>query len=142
MRFLEKKDSCLGEVYLSKEISVCLKGLFAITVLLHHLYQHAHEQIGILSNIIVSGILQFSGAWSVSMFFFFSGYGLMSSYKMKGRIYVLELPKKRILPFYLICIFLIAVYSAVKILTGVNITLGAVIDSLLRYTKNRIQISL
>ena len=120
-----KDNSYLSEIYLSKNISVCLKGFFAIMVLCHHLSQHS----GILSGTLVGSVFQFMGAWAVSMSFFFSGYGLMSSYIIKGRRYVLDFPKKRILPFYFICVLLIGIYSLERLIIGYPLTTRAIFDS-------------
>ena len=56
------------------------------------------------------------GYLSVAMFFFLSGYGITESYKKKGDSYVDGFPRKHILPFYLNCILLIAIYAVVKFL--------------------------
>lgn len=108
----ETNNKYLKEIYLSKDITSCMKGFFTLTVLCHHLYQ----RVGIFAGKPIGAFFQFLGAWSVTMFLFFSGYGLMFSYITKGKKYVSELPKKRILPFYCIMVFLIIVYLLGRIL--------------------------
>lgn len=121
---MEKYED-LGKAYLSKNVTNCLKGIFAIMVLCHHLYQRSQ----ILKGTPYGAPFQFMGAWAVAMFFFFSGYGLMASYKSKGQSYISEFPRKRILPFYIICIILIAIYSVQKYIIGYSITPKAIFDS-------------
>lgn len=81
-----------------KEKVFPLKGILAVLIVLHHL---TYE--------INSTLLQYFHSWGapvVSVFFFISGYGLMASYKNKGRQYLTGFIKHRmfdavILPFLL-----------------------------------------
>lgn len=121
---MERKNK--REIYLSKDNTDCLKGIFALCVLLHHLYQRS----GLFGHSILGGILQYLGFWSVAMFFFLSGYGLFFSYKRKGQEYIHSFPRKRILPFYLIICFLILVYGAERLLLSQELPLTLLIKSL------------
>lgn len=68
---------------LSKDKCNCLKGIFAIIVLIHHLKQHS----GVFSDYAVpSIILQAMGYLSVAVFFFISGYGLAFSWQKKVKV--------------------------------------------------------
>ncbi len=84
-----------------------IKGIFAIFVLLHHLYQFS----GLIQNQYIGLIFQSMGYLSVSVFFFLSGYGVMESYRKKGDSYIFKFPRKHILPFYVNCVILIAIYT-------------------------------
>ncbi|MBQ3154689.1 MAG: acyltransferase [Clostridia bacterium] len=97
----------VSATYLSKENTTCLKGLCAIGVLVHHLFQYS----GLVQNIYLRVILQSLGFLMVALFFFLSGYGLQVSYKKAPDIYLKNFPKQRIAPYYLIIIILIAIYS-------------------------------
>ena len=67
---------------LSKDKCNCLKGVFAMVVLLHHLKQHS----GVFSDYAVPSIIfQAMGYLSVAVFFFISGYGLAISWQKKGK---------------------------------------------------------
>ncbi|MCD7957293.1 MAG: acyltransferase family protein [Lachnospiraceae bacterium] len=94
--------------YLTLESTTCIKGLFAILVLIHHLYQHS----GVSINGQGAYCLQSLGYLSVAMFLFLSGYGLQISYLNKGEQYIVNLPSKRILPLYLQYILLVGIYLA------------------------------
>ena len=105
-------EKCNDLDILSRENAECLKGVFAIVVLIHHLYQYT----AIVSGKSVLGIvLQLSGSWAVSIFFFYSGYGLMTSYKKIGEKYIKNFIKNRIIPFYKIICLLTIFYFIVRI---------------------------
>lgn len=93
--------------YLSKNTTTCLKGFFALCILIHHI-----SQAFITGNSLILGQLlgRSLGYFSVGMFFFFSGYGLMFSYINKKDAYIKNFPKTRILPFYIIILILSATY--------------------------------
>lgn len=96
--------------YLSKEYTNSLKGICAILVVIHHIYQY----IGLSSNYLIIIVLQLIGFLSVAIFFFLSGYGLMYSSNKKD--YIKNFFIKKILPFYLFCILLINLYCFVTLL--------------------------
>lgn len=106
-------DKCNGD-YLSYENTKCLKGISALFIILHHLYQNSL----ILKNTIFGSVFQEMGEWFVSIFFFCSGYGLMVSYNKKGKDYINKFIKNRILPFYIIYILLIIAYTVLYIVMG------------------------
>ena len=100
--------------YLSKEKSTALKGIFAIFVLIHHLYQYS----GLFRQTSLGTLLQAMGTFSVAVFFFLSGYGLMASYKRDGRKYINEFVYKRILSFYCILLFVAVLYFILSLCLG------------------------
>ena len=87
-----------------------MKGLLAILILVHHLYQYT----GLFQGTIFAIPLQALGYLSVAEFFFLSGYGLAISYDKKTDQYIQQFPKKRILPFYLVIIVLTCVWICLK----------------------------
>lgn len=91
---------------LSKKNTDALRGILAMVVLLHHLYEYA----GFLEGTPVGLLLQVIGYLCVALFFFLSGYGLVCSVKSKGQDYIRSLPRKRILPLWCFYLFLIALY--------------------------------
>lgn len=111
--------------YLSIENTISLKGITAILVLIHHLFQYS----GLLRFPIVSTILQELGYWSVALFFFLSGYGLMESYKKKRTEYMEKFPRKRILSLYCVCLFFVFLYFIYNICSGNTIPLDRLITS-------------
>ena len=72
----------VNNVFLDKNNTDCLKGIFAICVLTHH----------ICNRIGIDGALgPFLASWgylSVAIFFVLSGYGLAFSYKSRGGVFI------------------------------------------------------
>lgn len=67
--------------FLSIQNTKCLKGILAIMVLIYHLYLSLNIDLGCF-NVLFKPM----GYLAVSVFFFISGFGLMSSLKMRGGI--------------------------------------------------------
>lgn len=111
--------------FLSKENTDCLKGILALAVLVHHLYQHS----GILRGNPIGFLFQSLGFLAVAVFFFLSGYGLVVSFLKKGDAYIRELPRNRILPFYGICCVLIVLYTLFFCLIGSAPNIGKILLS-------------
>jgi peptidoglycan/LPS O-acetylase OafA/YrhL len=104
-----------------------LKGIFAIGVLIHHLYLCS----GLFRETVIGSCLQITGVLSVAIFFFISGYGLYSSCHYKGEAYIKSFPKKRIVPFYFLILFYLAIYMLFEnFVLKEKITLANVIKSL------------
>ena len=110
---------------LSRENMDCLKGIFAVCVLIHHLFQYS----GLFRRTILGSILQLLGSWSVAIFFFFSGYGLLVSYKKSGENYIKKFFKNKIIPFYTIICLLIVIYLVENIILGKVVTTLQIIKS-------------
>ena len=62
--------------FLSKQNTNAIKGLLSIFIVIHHLYGWTNILRYPMVSVILIGYL---GSWSVSLFFFFSGYGLWNS---------------------------------------------------------------
>lgn len=111
--------------YLSPDNTTCLKGIFAVFVLIHHLYQYS----GLFHNSPVGMIFQAFGYLSVGMFFFYTGYGMMFSKDKEG--YVKTIGKKRILPLYIFYVFLILLYLLWQLVLQYQITPSLILQSFL-----------
>lgn len=112
---------------ISAECSNCLKGIFAVCVLAHHLYQNS----GLFQGTAIGSCLQALGYLSVSVFFFLSGYGLSASYRRGGEAYVGRFPRRRLMPFYCFILFFTAVYFAKGVLFGRTYSVCAIVKSLI-----------
>lgn len=111
--------------YLSKEISLCLKGICALLILMHHLNQRTL----VLAGTFVGEMFDLLGFLAVSVFFFYSGYGLMYSVNSKGEGYLGGFLKKRVLPIYVIYLFLTLLSCGATLLTGIKLTLTMVVNA-------------
>lgn len=111
--------------YLSCNSTNCLKGIFALLVLIHHLYQYS----GFFKNSAIGLGFQALGYLSVGMFFFYTGYGMMVSKDKTG--YVKAIGKKRILPLYSFYVFLIVLYLIWHLLLKRSVSPIEIIQSFL-----------
>ena len=112
--------------YLSIENTVCLKGIFSMFVLMHHLYC-----LSLSCGTVINTRFEFMGYLSVAVFFFCTGYGLMGSYISKGKAYIRTFPKNRILQFYCTYLLFTALYLVMYSLLGDKITLTSVAQALI-----------
>lgn len=101
-----------------------MKGLFAILVLVHHIFM---KVLILPEGSVAEFITHHFGYWAVSAFFFFSGYGLTISSSKVG--YKEHFLRNRVLPIFLINIALIAVYTVEKLLLSIPLTGSKVIHS-------------
>ena len=120
-----RAEQSRAEQYLSKQMAIAWKGIFAIGVLMHHIYQYS----GILQGTMLGIILQMLGYLSVAGFFFLTGYGLMVSSRESG--YIRCFGKIRLLPLYLFYVILIFTYSAYDVVIGKPISVQRLIQSFL-----------
>lgn len=88
---------------LSKDKSLFLRGICTISIVIVHLFQ-------ILIKGTVSSVVAVLGSTCVSIFFFLSGYGLAKSVE-KHRSTKLSFLLKKIVPFYISCLFFVGIYS-------------------------------
>lgn len=87
------------------QTSSCLKGILACMVLLSHL----HGRVSLFSHSILGTLFTAFGYLAVSAFFFLSGCGLQCSMTAKTD-YIKTFPRRKLLPFFLICCFTILIY--------------------------------
>ncbi len=113
--------------YLSKENTNCLKIIFAIAVVICHIFARNPFGEGLGIGVIITAF----GYLSVSCFLFFSGYGLTITYISKGDTYFEGYLKRRVLPLYVIQGCLIIVYTIFQITIGYKVPFSLIIQSFL-----------
>lgn len=90
-----------NEQYIGFNSTTAIKGIFAIIILFSHSRQYAPSSVtywgGHSYTILYNSILDFFGQLMVVMFLTYSGYGIMESYKRKGKSYLNGFCKKRVL---------------------------------------------
>ncbi|MBE6992940.1 MAG: acyltransferase [Ruminococcaceae bacterium] len=111
-----------GADCLSKDSTVSMRGLFALTVVLHHLSAYAYSGL-------TFPIFSYVGFISVSVFFFLSGYGLMTRYGQQGRGYLKSVLTNRIPRLVAIYLITTVVYALVFMVMGYKVTLRYVLWS-------------
>ena len=89
------KGGQIFDDYIAPKESLYIKGIFVILVLLSHFsgYIVLSDSLADYSFNIIRGYL---GQFIVTMFFFYSGYGIFESVKRKGKLYIQSFPKKRL----------------------------------------------
>ena len=81
--------------YLNKENTTCIKGIFILIVFYSHLCKYIPYQS--TKDFLMYDLRQFLGQLMVTMFLFYSGYGIYESIKKKKNNYINNIPIKRIL---------------------------------------------
>lgn len=93
--------------YLSKSNTACIKGIFILIVFYSHYVTYTH--VNMSKDFLMYDLRQFLGQLMVTLFLFYSGYGIFESIKKKKNDYIKALPKNRIFKTWFH--FAIAVFS-------------------------------
>jgi peptidoglycan/LPS O-acetylase OafA/YrhL len=105
---LQKSEDQTGFHDFDLNTTLPIRGLLAFLIVLFHIGQRFYDTpIGIFSS---------SGRTTVSVFFFISGYGLMTSYRKKGKAYLSNFFKRRLcklLPLFVVLTLACAIYSCI-----------------------------
>ncbi len=89
-----------NDAYMSKDCTNVVKGLFIGLIFMKHLMDYVNESgyaYNAFGDHLMLSIQSHMGQLVVVMFLFYSGYGIMESYKHKGASYVKTMPRKRLL---------------------------------------------
>lgn len=84
------------ECALSVEQTQAIKGIFVITVFLHHFGTYVALDDGLINRPLLE-FRRWIGQLMVAPFLFYSGYGIFESVKRKGNTYIKNFPKRRVL---------------------------------------------
>lgn len=97
------KQTVISDRYLDREVTDSIKGFFILTVFYRHVMPYLNDQNAIFSRrgqqiVNIFNICDsFLGQLIVTMFLFYSGYGVMCAILNKREAYICKIPKKRIL---------------------------------------------
>lgn len=96
-----------------------IQGFLALCIMFHHISQKTCANYMPYTVRRYPGLEIFvpTGFYFVALFFFFSGYGLLKSYKTKPN-YLVDFPKKRILPVLFSSYIVIALYYIFRMIQG------------------------
>lgn len=115
--------------YLSIDRTKSIKGVFIIIVFFSHFNSYA--TFTNYYDLQYLEFIQFIGQSMVTLFLFYSGYGVMESIKRKGLCYVNRIPVKRMLGVLIRLDIAVMLYVALDLILGIgNITIGKVLLSL------------
>jgi len=124
--FVSIKNQDLDTQQLSIKTTSNLQVIAVIFVILHHLSQVLQNY----SDSFLSSRLIVAGRFSVGIFFFVSGYGLIKQYKKKGRVYLDTFLKRKVLSIFIPFLLAGIVYFIFRNLIG-KLSLGDAFYSLI-----------
>lgn len=109
------KDDDTLDQYLSKDSVLPVKGFFLMLVFFRHFIDYADLSNGILDRcfLFADGALD---QLIVTLFFFYSGFGIYESIKRKGPSYITRFPLKRFLPVwtdFAVCVSFFLIYDLI-----------------------------
>lgn len=93
VNFNLKKKSHFDD-YMSVQKTTAIKGIFILIVFFSHFNSYADFTLE--SDLVYENIIKIIGQWMVTLFMFYSGFGVMEQIKKKGSDYISTLPSKRI----------------------------------------------
>ena len=127
-----RKDSTPVEA-LSIEQCNAIKGISILLVFISHASQYVSAsdyQYSMLGDDAFLGIKSFIGQLCVVMFFFYSGYGTEWSIARKGKQYVKDMPRRRVLTTLINFNLAVVVFVITNLLLGNEMPLKRVLMSL------------
>ena len=127
-----RKDSTLGDA-LSIEQCNAIKGISILLVFISHASQYVSAsdyQYSMIGDDLFLCIKSSIGQFCVVMFFFYSGYGTEWSIERKGKQYIKEMPKRRLLTTLINFDIAVVLFFIPNLLLGNRIPLTRFIMSL------------
>lgn len=106
---------------LDKEQTTCINGIFVVFVFLSHFGQY--------EVMPWNGILLAIGQLMVAPFLFYSGYGIMEQIQKRGDRYIDNMPRKRILKFYVHFCMALIIYLVLSFVLGKGYLLSRILLS-------------
>ena len=104
--------------FLDRDVTLAVSGLFTGFIFCSHFFQYLDlSKINTFDNIGVA-FTSVMGQIMVAPFLFYSGFGVVESFKKKGALYTKSYPKKRILKLYIIFINALLLYILLSLLLG------------------------
>ena len=107
--------------FLSKTETLTINGLFVILVFFRHYKGYVNCDYGLLNHLFVM-IDGRSSQLIVTMFLFYSGYGIFESFKKKDK-YVSSFFRNRFMPTYLNFALCVSIYLIISIINGEHYTI-------------------
>lgn len=117
MKFSKAKQ--FNDGYISKENSTAVKGIFVFLVFMSHFTQY-YEMTTAFDE-PYKEIKNYLGQLVVTMFLFYSGYGIFESVKKRGSGYIMSFPKNRFLKVLLHLDIAIVIFLIFDLITGYEV---------------------
>lgn len=109
------------EQALDKKQTTCVNGIFVILVFLSHFCQYEIMKWAFIPQSI--------GQLMVAPFLFYSGYGIMEQIRIKNKSYIDNMPKHRILRFYMHFCMVTLLYLSLSIILNKHYSFSRIILS-------------
>ncbi len=115
--------------YMARDRTVAIKGIFTILILFSHYAQYV--ELGGYYDAAYLALREHLNQMVVSMFFFYSGYGMMEMIRKQGSRYIFSIPGKRFLNVLVhmdiaVCLFLVVNAMMGRIYGGKTILLSLI----------------
>ena len=118
-----------NKLYLSRETTTSIKGIFVLLVFYSHLRQYiTFSSIFDKTYLLIQNYL---GQLIVCVFLFYSGYGIFESFNKKGKKYISQIPKNRILKTLLHFDIAILLFLFLNIVIGKEMSIFEFLSSLI-----------
>ena len=117
--------------YLSKTNTSCVKGIFILIVFYSHYVTYTH--VNMSKDYLMYDVKIFLGQLMVTLFLFYSGYGIFESIKNK-KDYIKKLPKNRILKTLLNFMVAVLMFYILSLFIGPDYPLKTVLLSLIGWS--------
>ena len=124
-KFISNGDPAWDQ-YLTKDATLPVKGFFVLLVFYRH-FKACLTYTGSATDLIFLRLDHVSGQLIVTMFLFYSGYGIYESIKKKGREYVSHFPVRRFLPVWVGYAACVTVYLVANLILGREMELKSVL---------------
>lgn len=112
------------EDYIGKNQCNAIKGIFILIVFLRHVVPYVVKAGYKMPTLLDKGFILIDGQIGqllVVMFFFYSGYGVMTSVSRKGENYINDIPKKRVLTTFLNFDIAVALFLVMDFALGIQV---------------------
>ena len=119
--------SGFNQDYISKEQCNAIKGIFILFVFTRHIWPYLSKfgyDFSAPGDSLFMSIDRWLGQLLVVAFLFYSGFGVMESIKRKDKVYIDDMPRKRILNTLLNFDVAVLVFLVIDLILGVNLKLN------------------
>lgn len=123
-------NSKLADGYLTKDATLPIKGFSVTLVFLSHFYNYA-KPLGATADVLYRFMISLTGQSIVTMFLFYSGFGIYESIRTKGSPYVSGFLKKRFLPTWINFAVCVGFYMVYKLIKGEKLYAAKVLPALI-----------
>ncbi len=107
------RNGAFFDDYMSPEKTTAIKGVFIIIVFFSHFNSYADFTWS--GDLLYVRMVKIIGQWMVTLFMFYSGYGVMAQIDRKGEAYVRAMPAKRILSLIFKFDIAVIIFTLIKL---------------------------